>query len=304
MTLIVTVNGSETTWMLADRRISYVGRPPKDDARKLLSLETTDGVAILGYAGLGMTEGGTEPADWMSAVLRGRNLPLEQCLEALHAALVNQFPEHLAGLPGKFEASHTILVAAFLKEAPKIYTLDLAVDRATAVCKTRLASYIGPKPAASLRPPRVMSAGSGSTHVHRDAKSFRTLLKLVRECDRKRIDPVLVADYLAGMNQRVSASDKSVGARSIVMWRHRKQGAYGGGGSQQYYNGINREIDSPVLPSICNGMDSAAVIAAIWPLSMAFLEARMAGDGPSEIDADAMSAAVARVPTRPDETLK
>jgi hypothetical protein len=46
-------------------------------------LETTDDVAILGYAGLGATALGTKPADWMSAVLRGRNLPLEKSLEVL-----------------------------------------------------------------------------------------------------------------------------------------------------------------------------------------------------------------------------
>lgn len=63
MTLIVTVNGRESIWMLADRRLSYRWRPPKEDGRKMLFLETTDGVAILGYAGLGATARGTEPAD-------------------------------------------------------------------------------------------------------------------------------------------------------------------------------------------------------------------------------------------------
>lgn len=52
----------------------------KDDARKVMIPETTDAVAILGYAGLGATALGTEPADWMSNVLRGQNLPLEQSL--------------------------------------------------------------------------------------------------------------------------------------------------------------------------------------------------------------------------------
>ena len=50
--------------MLGDRRLSYQGRPPKEDGRKMMFLETTDGVAILGYAGLGATAKGTEPADW------------------------------------------------------------------------------------------------------------------------------------------------------------------------------------------------------------------------------------------------
>src|SRR5262245_31137533 len=92
VTLILTVNGPETIWLLADRRLAYKGRPPKDNARKVMFLETNDGMAILGYAGLGATARGTEPADWMSAVLRGRNLPLEQPLRILADALKAQFP--------------------------------------------------------------------------------------------------------------------------------------------------------------------------------------------------------------------
>lgn len=73
MTLIMAVTGPESIWLLADRRLSYADHSPKDDARKVMFLESTDGAAILGYAGLGATARGTEPADWMSAVLRGRN---------------------------------------------------------------------------------------------------------------------------------------------------------------------------------------------------------------------------------------
>jgi hypothetical protein len=80
VTLVLTVNGPETLWMVADRRLSYDGRPPSDFARKVMVLETTDGLAILGYAGLGATAQGNQPADWMSAVLRGINAPLEQSL--------------------------------------------------------------------------------------------------------------------------------------------------------------------------------------------------------------------------------
>jgi hypothetical protein len=55
VTLVVAVTGPESIWLLADRRLSYAARPPKDDGRKIMFLETTDGVAILGYAGLGAT---------------------------------------------------------------------------------------------------------------------------------------------------------------------------------------------------------------------------------------------------------
>jgi hypothetical protein len=55
MTLVVTVNGPETIWLVADRRLTFRGRVQRDDARKVMFLETADGVSILGYAGLGAT---------------------------------------------------------------------------------------------------------------------------------------------------------------------------------------------------------------------------------------------------------
>ena len=92
MTLVVTINGPETIWALTDRRLSYKILPPNDGGRKIMFLEATDGFAILGYCGLGATLRGTEPADWMSSVLRGRNLPLEQSLGVLAAAIKRAAP--------------------------------------------------------------------------------------------------------------------------------------------------------------------------------------------------------------------
>jgi len=129
MTLIATVNGRESIWMLADRRLSYQGRPPKEDGRKMMFLETTDGVAILGYAGLGATAKGTEPADWMSAVLRGRKLPLEQALGELAGAMQRQYPSHLIRFPKNVPASHNILIPAFVDAEVRLYTIDLESPR-------------------------------------------------------------------------------------------------------------------------------------------------------------------------------
>ena len=83
MTLVLAVSGPESIWLVTDRRLSRGGRPFRDDARKTMFLDTNDGVAMLGYAGLGETRNGTEPADRMSAVPRGRKLPLEKALGAV-----------------------------------------------------------------------------------------------------------------------------------------------------------------------------------------------------------------------------
>ena len=96
MTFVITLRARETFWVLADRRLSYKNGPPKDDAVKLLDLQTVDAVAVLAYAGLGATLQGTQPSAWMSNVLRGRGgLTLEQSLAILANAATKQLPAWL-----------------------------------------------------------------------------------------------------------------------------------------------------------------------------------------------------------------
>lgn len=87
-------------------------------------METTDGIALLGYAGLGATESGTEPSEWMSSVLRGRGgLTLEQALGFLSNAAKSELPRYLTGIAG---GAHHIVIPAFLKgEGARHYSIDM-----------------------------------------------------------------------------------------------------------------------------------------------------------------------------------
>jgi hypothetical protein len=307
MTLVLSINGPDTLWMLADRRISFAHRAPKDDARKMMMLETPDGVAMLGYAGLGSTAGGTEPADWMNAVLRGRNLPLEQCLGELAGALQRQFPQHLLNLPVQFGAAHSIIVPAFLNGEPRLYSIDLVFSADRKNYSFRYTRHVvGPVPSDPPRTPRIAIAGSGALFLHRDKQWLRPLLKLVRACDAQRIGPQVVSDFLANLNNRVSLgmADNSVGPRSIVVWRHRKGGPRNGGGGHQFYSGVAREPASGMLPTLGNGMDIQALIQATMPFMMAQMSELREHGAAKEIDRDAINAALARLPDQPDETLK
>lgn len=67
----------------------------------------------------------------MSAVLRGRNLPLEQVLGELAGAVQRQFPKHLIQIPGVLPAGHIILIPAFVNGELRLYTIELVVDRKT-----------------------------------------------------------------------------------------------------------------------------------------------------------------------------
>jgi hypothetical protein len=99
VTLVLAALGRETIWLLTDRRLSVGERPLKDDARKTTVVTAKDGIAMIGYAGLGQTGGGTEPADWICSVLRNRKQTVEGALGVVSAAMQRQFPPHLKDLP-------------------------------------------------------------------------------------------------------------------------------------------------------------------------------------------------------------
>jgi hypothetical protein len=298
VTLILTVNSPDTIWMLADRRLSYSGTLPKDDARKIMFLDTTDGHAILGYAGLGATAHGTEPADWMSAVLRGRNVPLEQSLGIVANTMKGQFPRHMRDdIP-----AHVVLASAFLNEEARLYTIDLVFEPSSMSYRLRCGRQVVGN---STRPPRVAIAGTGAPYLARNKKKWiRTLLRVVIACDRQEVSDWAVADYLASLNYEVHQNVTSVGPRCFVVWLHRKGGVRGGG-AQQCYSRTVRDASSPILPAILCGGDITAVMEVMMPRwTEVFQQALRTGESLKELDHDEINAALARIPTTPDENLR
>ena len=307
MTLVLTINGPEAIWLLADRRLSFKGRPPKDDARKVMFLETNDGVAILGYAGLGATPHGTEPADWMSAVLRGRNLPLEQSLGVLASAIKRQFPHQTVKMPGPYGPAHNVIITAFLNNQVRLYSIDLAFTPNRKSYDFRFTRYLtNPLDEMKARTPRISVGGTGGMFLLRDKSWIRSLLDLVNANDRGKVTPYVVADFLAKLNNDVylGIGDKSVGPRCIVAWRYRKNGVHKGGGGHQFYDGGSREKNSPSLPSILNGIDFMALTGVIFPRAAQHLK-EMLKSGTDEglvDDTDEINAELAKLPEKPDET--
>jgi hypothetical protein len=304
MTLVVAMNGPETIWLLADRRLSLPsGRVVRDDGCKVMLLEATDGVAILGYAGLGATAQGTEPSDWMSAVLRGRNLPLEQSLGVLAEAMKKQLPRHMARMPGP--AAHDVIVPAFLGKELRLYSIDLAFapDRKWYFRYTR---HVETQPSAPPREFRVAIGGSGALRLIRDraewTRNKRSLFHLIKACDRGRLSPYAVADRLAHLNNAVHLVDRTVGPRCMVVWRHRKGGVHKGGGAHQFYCGTTRETSTAAIPNIGAGRDVRAIINAMMPHMLKNLEAMRAGQ--PALNDDEMKAEFARLPYKPDEDLR
>lgn len=300
MTLVVSVNGPESIWLLADRRLSYADRPPKDDGLKIMHLSTTDGVAILGYAGLGATALGTEPGEWMSAVLRGRNLPLQQSLEALTGAIQRQLPKHLAKLPGKNIAAHHVIVPAFVDGEARCYSIDLVLAPDRKRGKYRIVRYTAEEQPSI--PPRLLFGGSGALHLMKDETWKRSLLRLVNAYDRKKISARAVADHFAKLNNNVhlalEKTDKSVGPSCVVAWRDRT-----GGGAHQFYMGEGRTGDSGSLPNIATGTDMKAIAGLLMSPTLEAMKTGKPAASPFLVNQDEIDAGMANISHKPDENL-
>ena len=288
--------------MLADRRLSYgSARPPRDDARKIVFLETTDGVAILGYAGLGATALGTEPSDWMSAVFRGRKLSLEQSLGVLAEAAKEQLPKHMMQMPGVAGPNHSVIITSFVEEKPKSYSIDLAFAPNRKRYKFRYTQFVMSIDR-QITPP-VGIGGSGAQFLQKDRKWIRNLLRIVKAHDRGKVSAHVVSNFLANLNYEVhlGTADQSVGPRSIVAWRYRKTGFHKGGGGHEFYTNTTRDANSFSIPTIANGMDVSVIANVLMENFKLNFKAMRGGE---QIDKDKINAELARFPHEPDEKLR
>ncbi|HEY7229166.1 MAG TPA: hypothetical protein VH558_02220 [Pseudolabrys sp.] len=312
MTLIVSVQGPDTIWMLADRRLTYnTGRSPRDDARKMLLLEATDGVAILGYAGLGATMLGTEPSDWMGALLRGRRCALEQYLGFVAEAMKKEFPRHLLRILGG-GPTHSIIIPSFVGADPRLYSIDLAYSADRKKTFFRYTRHTAHTPIGTSRPVRVALGGTGGLRLARrkSKKWLRDLLRLVRAHDLDRVSALTVADHLAQLNTEVHAEDHTVGPSCIVAWRYSKEGVHKGGGADQLYSATGREtgklddIGIHGVPTIACGYDVGAIAGATVPLIFPQMLEAMRAKAPFKLDEEALNTALSKLPNEPDEKLR
>jgi|SRR5579859_1090409 len=308
MTLVFSVRSKDSLWVVADRRLSYGGRRPVvDDAVKMTILETADGVGVLTYAGLGATAKGTEPSEWMSAVLRGRRgLKFEQSLGVLADVATKELPRHLAPMP---VGAHVIMIPAFIEGiGARLYSIDNVIDQQTKQHWYRYTSHqITGLPGSPC--PRIAIAGSGAAYIQSiDRARKRALLSLVNENDRGRVSDQLIADQLAALNYEThrAVHDGTVGPRSIVVWRRRPEvGGRRGGGGHQFYTRENRDRrDLPAIPTIGNGMD----VSAVGGIFMDQLHSKLTSESwpPANFDLDLeeIGRRLGALPDTPDEKLR
>ncbi len=304
MTLILTVNGKNSVWMLSDRRLSFGNRPPKDDACKVMFLEAKDSKAILGYAGLGQSIAGMEPSIWMSNVLRGIDAPLEHTLEILARAIKDQLPKHLASFPKGITPHHAIYITSFVDEKPMAYIFEVALSPNRFEVKILNSRYFRDKIGGS--PPKFFLGGSGAQYLLSNRKKWqRPLLHLISAYDAGKVSPSKVSDYLAKLNndtfEYYKTKDKFVGPRCIVAWRNNYGGFYNGGGGQEFYTNCKKDINGCQIPTIVGGIDLNAVFNVTRPHTIRqFINLQNGIEEDQQYVTDQINAELALLPDSPN----
>jgi len=312
VTLVLSLLGRNTMWVVVDRRLSYGenGPPPRDSATKVMRLQTDDGVGLLAYAGLGASAHGTEPSAWMSSTLRGRRLTFEESLGVIAEAATRELPVHLAQIEG---SAHSIIVPAYLRgQGARLFSIDNVLDRATGQHRYRFVRWERTKD--SQDPGFAITlAGTGGVWLSQKRQkllwksSRHSLLHAKRAHDRGKLSDRAVADQLAAINFSAhQAVPETVGPTCVVVWT-RRPGAPGDGvNAHQFYSGLDRVTDHGMIPAISNGMDWSAlgqVIASEFQRSIS--EANWPeSDGPIDLDDERLNERLAELPSDPDEHLR
>ncbi|SNY53674.1 hypothetical protein SAMN05421748_114130 [Paractinoplanes atraurantiacus] len=308
VTLILSVHSRESIWLLADRRLSFGrARPPIDDAMKIVELRTEDGVGLIAYAGLGATSRGTQPSEWISAVLRGRGgLGFERTLGLLSDASNAQLPRHLYSTPG---GQHFIVIPAFVRGiGRRFYSIDNVVERSTRRHWYRFTSWQTDSNPGSPAP-RVGLAGSGGMYLLSKRNDWmRPLFRLVKAHDKGRASDLAVANYLAGLNHDAhhAVTDGTVGPRAVVAWRRRLDGRQDrSAGGHQFYLGNEYDRAPQTIPAIVNGLDLQAIVNIMTQGLQPHFEAfRATGYTEFNPDLTEIDRRISSLPSDPDEKLR
>lgn len=303
MTFILTINGKETAWLLADRRLSAHGHPPKEDAKKILRLDANDGSVQIGYCGLGSTSLGTEPAEWMNGVLRGRQASVESYLHLLAIAFTNELPKHLLPISNGKMLCHTALINGFINNKPILYTIDFVIKPDGKKYFTRLqncAWHSKEKEVSFISP--IAIAGSGSKAFIKNPSRMRDLKKMMAAYEAKKVSVKGMLNQLALINYEVhqETTDGTVGPRCIIVWKNRENGAFDSGGGIACYTGTDQDRNCRAVPTISNGID----VRALSNVTLKHVLSDFFGEKNGVIDTGEINAELAALPIGPDEKLR
>lgn len=261
--------------------MSYAdGRKPKDDEIKLVSIEASDGLILLSYAGLEATGRGARVSDWVRLALRSVQGTVEEILAEIGRLAQQEFQKHLVKLPFKL-AMHTFLASAAVAGEVRLYTIGLTLSSdGVAVDGSYSRQFVS-----HGRPPRIALSGSGADLLFKNTSWIRPLLRLVSAHEKGKVTAQAVSDRIAAILFGVHLREQSVGPNGVVIWRYTDVG----GGAQQFYRSTVRHDGWAPIPALLGGMDINQLAAVSMKHMMAHLDAARQGL-PVSFDAEQINA--------------
>lgn len=170
--------------------------------------------------------------------------------------------ELLPHLKRSLIGAHFIVAPAFVRGDYRLYTIELGIHPGTGKPWYRWTSRqrTAEQGSAGIR---IAVAGTGGIYLAQKTRlGWRGLLRLLEAHDSGRVSAHAVADRFARLNHEAhqAVDDGTVGPRSIVVWRRRPEARrQTSGGGHQFYTGVDRDPDLPVIPMIVTGLDARSI---------------------------------------------
>jgi hypothetical protein len=206
------------------------------DACKIVGFDSTDGIGLLSYAGLGMLAD-TDPGDWVASVFQGLDTDLRGYMIALTEAA-------RSAKVRSAEPGHLFVAAGVGNGQPVIYTLTAkATGELSLKCHERSYAF--------------MLAGAGGVALagvrEKLADDGREILDWIKKAEAEESHPREVTDRLVKWTSEARRETDDVGSRSIVAYRFVRDGEAAAG--RCFYDGVTLEAPDAPLHHLSRGAD-------------------------------------------------
>lgn len=208
------------------------------DARKIVGIDSTDGLALVSYAGLGMISG-LDPSDWVTSVCQGVQTDLRGYMMCLAEAMKEVDPVERSAAPG-----HLFVAAGVVDGQPVLYSLV-----AGSAGRLSLRYF--------ERPNTFMIAGAGRASLQNTDDKLtdeaHELRDWIRKVETEDAHPREVTDRLAKWDAATSRETENAGSRAIVAYRLVGDGEVAPG--RCFYDGATLEPPDSKIPQMTRGVD-------------------------------------------------
>ena len=254
MTFILGIIGKKRIAMMADRRLTFANGQYRDDGVKLFRIHAGSDRAIMGYAGIGVSQSGREVSDWMRRVIKGKKGDLESYLKYIFNKIDTLMPETMSLVQAN---SHSTIAVAQIQQTKRIYTHGVCqVNNRRNHSEFKLWRNRNPNMCGVISP-RICITGSGALHARKKNQWERDLITTFRRFEDGLISLNYLTKHLHSINVNVAAHDKFVSRKCIIVLTDPLGGSHFSSMGEK--DGIEDRCGVEI-PTIDNGVDISELI--------------------------------------------